>query len=347
MIISAISKTFVAGSVLAALSLARPAWSDDKPVLNVLGQATDAGAIQKNKEQPFFASLAAKFRLPFTIQYVPLDQSGIAEADQLNALQSGRVQIASLRISQAGTSAPELLGMDLLGMNRDFKAGRRATDAYLPALDAALQRHYGLKLFGVWPYGPQFLFCRDPVRNLAELKGRKVRVYDSDLTKFVASAGGTPVRLAFAATRQALAQNELDCAVSSPASAASAGWTELARYVVPISFQLGINAYAMSLPSWTGLPEQQQRHLGSAIGTFIDGLWTYSRQLNANAVDCKSCSTQRPRLIEVPVDRVDRRLMQSGLQHVSFPTWAATCDQIHSACSTDWKRSVGRIVGIK
>ena len=63
----------------------------------------------------------------------------------------------------------------------------------LLALDARLQQQFNVKLLGVWPFGPQILFCKKPIAKLADVKGLKVRVYDQNLAKFIESVGGTPV----------------------------------------------------------------------------------------------------------------------------------------------------------
>jgi len=346
-----LARATILGLLIIAVSLSRPGLAQEKVVLKILGQPTDAGAIQKNKEQPFFETLGNILGSHFIVEYTPLDKSGIPEADQLKALRSGQVQIASLRISEVGADAPAFLGLDLVGMNTDFKTGRRATDAYLPVLDLTLQRQLAVKLLGVWPFGPQYLFCSKPLAGLGDLKGRKVRVYDSDLAKLIETAGGVPIRLGFAETAHALADGRLDCAVTSPASAVAARWTDATKYVLPIAFQLGINAYAMSLDSWNGLPRKQQTQLASAIRSLAAEIWTYSLQLSENAIQCgaeeSSCvSDQAEHSTEAPIVRSDIRLLRSGLRRFSFPDWAKICDRTDSTCSADWKKSVGTLFGM-
>ncbi len=48
---------------------AAPAHAQDKIKFKVMGQPLSGGAIQKNKEAPFFETLAAKSGLPIEIDY--------------------------------------------------------------------------------------------------------------------------------------------------------------------------------------------------------------------------------------------------------------------------------------
>ena len=57
-------KTTFALTLCALLIASAPAHAQDKIKLKVMGQPLAGGMIQKNKEQPFFETLAAKTGLP-------------------------------------------------------------------------------------------------------------------------------------------------------------------------------------------------------------------------------------------------------------------------------------------
>ena len=87
-----------------------------------------------------------------------------------------------------------------------------------------------MKLLGIWPFGPQILFCKKPITKLADLKGMKVRVYDQNLAKFIEIVGGTPVPVSFSETHQALSLGVVDCAITGPSSANSSDWPEVTTH---------------------------------------------------------------------------------------------------------------------
>ena len=102
-------------------------------------------------------------------------------------------------MSQVSRDEPTILGLDLVGLNTDYKTGRARSSRPTPdTLDQRLQKQFNVKLLGVWPFGPQVIFCKPPITKLADLKGLKVRVYDQILAKFMEKIGATPVTMAFA-----------------------------------------------------------------------------------------------------------------------------------------------------
>ena len=62
--------------------------------LKVLGQPVGSGLIQQQKEQPFFESLAEKTGLDVTVEYRPVDVTGIPDTDGLRVLKSSPVFLA-------------------------------------------------------------------------------------------------------------------------------------------------------------------------------------------------------------------------------------------------------------
>ncbi|HZR03029.1 MAG TPA: ABC transporter substrate-binding protein, partial [Burkholderiales bacterium] len=188
-------KTSLPALVAAVALLAAPAMAQDKITFKVIGQPLATGLIQKNKEQPFFETLAQKTGLPIVVDYKPIDTLGVKDTEELRMMKSGLFEIVSLRVSQNSRDEPMLLGLDLVGQNPDYATGRQSVKAWFAPLDERLQKQFGVKLLGLWPFGPQVLFCKKPIAKLADVKGLKVRVYDQSLAKFISSLGGTPVAL--------------------------------------------------------------------------------------------------------------------------------------------------------
>jgi len=343
-------KSLLAAALAATLVL--PAAAQDRIKFKAIGQPLATGLIQKNKEQPFFEHFAEKTGLPIDVDYKPIDTLGVKDTEQLRVMKAGLFDIVSLRVSQNSRDEPTILGLDLVGASPDYATGRKVAKAYFDTIDARLQEQFKVKLLGVWPFGPQILFCKKPITRLADVKGMKVRVYDQNLAKFIELVGGTPVPVSFADTQQSLSLGVVDCAITGPSSANSAGWPEVTTHQLPVGFQLALNGYAISLKAWNSLKPDQQARLKTAFEGLTDDIWKYSEELFQDALNCNAgkdpCTTGKKfKLVNVPVTAADLTLVHSAVTKVSLPAWAEVCDRSNPGCSQKWKATVGPVLGVK
>lgn len=317
----------------------------------VLGQPLATGLIQKNKGQPFFENFAERTGLDAKADYKPVDQTGIKDTEELRVLKAGLFDIVSLRLSQVSRDEPTILGLNLVGLNPTYEAGRKTMKDFAPVVDKRLQKQFNTKLLGIWPFGPQVLFCKPKIAKLSDLKGYKVRVYDQNLANFVAKVGGTPVPIGFPEVHQSLARGVVDCAITGPSSANSAGWPEVTTHMLPVAFQMALNGYGINLDTWNKLTPGQQTKLTAAFDKLTDEIWAYSQHLFEDAVRCNigqdPCETvKKYTLVNVPVTQEDLDIVGNAVAEVSYPAWAEICDKSNPTCSADWKASVGKRVGV-
>lgn len=341
-------------ALAAALALActLPASADDRITYKVIGQPAATGLVQKNKEKPFFDEFAKRTGLPIDADYKPIDQLGIKDTEQLRVMKAGLFDIVSLRVSQNSRDEPTLLGMDLVGAAPDYDTARKAYEAYFDTLDQRLQKQFQVKLLGAWPFGPQILFCKKPLSQLADLKGMKVRVYDQNLAKFIESVGGTPVPLAFTEVHQGLSLGVVDCGITGPSSANSSNWPEVTTHQYPLGFQMAFNAYAMSMKAWNRLKPDEQKKVAAAFKGLTDDIWAYSRELTQDALNCNAgkdpCTTGKKfKLVDVAVKPEDIATVRKAVASISVPTWAEICDKSNPGCSTAWKKTAGKAIGVE
>ncbi len=344
--------TLAATTTLALLGASLGAQAQDRLTFKVVGQPAATGMIQKNKEKPFFDEFAKRTGLPIDADYKAIDSLGIKDTEQLRVMKAGLFDIVSLRVSQNSRDEPTLLGMDLVGASPDYATARKVYEAYFDTLDARLQKQFQVKLLGVWPFGPQILFCKKPLAKLADLRGMKVRVYDQNLAKFIESVGGTPVPLSFTEVHQSLSLGVVDCAITGPSSANSSNWPEVTTHQYPLGFQMALNGYAITMNAWKKLNPEQQGKLQTAFRTLTDDIWAYSKELTQDALNCNAgidpCTTGKKfKLVNVPVAAVDAETLRKAVATISLPTWAEICDKSNPGCSDAWKKTVGKAVGIQ
>jgi TRAP-type C4-dicarboxylate transport system substrate-binding protein len=329
-----------------------PALAADPISLKVAGNLLATGIIQQKKEQPFFQNLPKITGLPITVDYKPMDVIGIKDVEGLRILKSGLFDIVTLRVAQVSRDDPFFIGIDIAGLNTDFRKAHSVLEAYRRAFDDRLQKHWNAKLLGVWPFGPQVLFCNTPISGLADIKNKKVRVGDKTLADLVQSLGAIPVTLAFGEAQQALSRGVTDCAITGPSSANSAGWPEVTTHMMPIGFFVAHNAYAINLNTWKKFKPDQQKILLEAFAKFESDVWAFSEQLYDDAIRCNTgkdpCTTVKQyQLKNVPVKEEDLQLVRNALVKVSYPAWAELCDRSIPGCAKAWKSMLGKISGIQ
>lgn len=315
--------------------------------LKVLGQPVGSGLIQKNKEEPFFKSLAEKTGLNVKVDYRPVDVTGIPDTDGLRVLKSGLFDIVSIRGPQVSRDEPTILGFDLVGLNPTFDLGKANTTAFFDSVDKRLQSVFNAKLLGVWPAGPQVIFCKPKISGLADLKGLKVRVGDQSVAGFMGGLGAAGVPMPFGEVQQSLARGVVDCAVTGPASANSAGWPEVTTTVLPLALQLAINGYAINLRTWNKLSKDDQVKLQNAVSNLVAEIWAYSEELYADAVRCNTGADPcehgtKYKLEKSTVSDADLKTVAAAVKTSSLPVWAEQCNAVNPSCEADWMATVGK-----
>ncbi|MGB6105523.1 MAG: TRAP transporter substrate-binding protein [Pusillimonas sp.] len=320
--------------------------------LRVAGNLLATGLILEKKEQPFFVDFAKHSGLPVEVDYKPMDSLGIKDVEGLRTLRSGLFDVVSLRLNQVARDEPFFLGLDLVGLNPDYKTTRAVVDAYRDEFDKRLQERFNGKLLAVWPFGPQVLFCKPEITGLKDLQNKKVRVYDQSLAKFIENIGGIPVTLAFGEVQQALQRGLVDCAITGPSSANSAGWPEVSNYFMPIGFSVGMQAYGMNLKTWNKFNDEQKAKLTEIFQNYENELFKYSEELFDDAVRCnvgkEPCTTVRSyQMKEVAVSDADKQVIREAMSKISLPEWAEVCEKSYKGCEAVWKSSIGPVVGIQ
>ena len=161
-----------------------------------------------------------------------------------------------------------------------------------------------------------------------------------------------PVPISFADTHQSLSLGVVDCAITGPSSANSAGWPEVTTHQLPLGFQMALNGYAITMKAWNQLKPDQQAKLQAAFNGLSDEIWTYSEELFLDALNCNAgkdpcVNGKKFKLTNVAVTPADSGLIRSAVSKVSYPVWAEVCDKSNPGCSAKWNATVAPVLGLK
>lgn len=129
---------------------------------------------------------------------------------------------------------------------------------------------------------PHVLICKEPVDNLAQLKGMKIRASGAYAIMYRAF-GAVPVNLPHEESFEAFARNQIGCADSVDAWLRSLSLWDAAKHVVDIdigTYHGGV-AWAMNAGLWKGLPADQKEIIKRNIPILVaDIIFGYLRERN-------------------------------------------------------------------
>ena len=282
------------------------------------------------------------------ITVVPHDLAGLKGTEVLALLQDGTLQIAVANLSYMAGDDPRFEALDLSGVTLTSADARTAYDAYRPVLTRIMEEKFNTHLLGVAPLPSQVFWCRDELTGLADLEGRKIRVFNATLSDFVAGVGGTTVTMPFVEVIPALQQGVADCAVTGTSSGNSAKWTEVTDYLFPMNVGWSMVFWAANKDLWDSMTPEQQTLLTEQYDALAEEAWQVQIAQDNDAVGCSTggeCELGVPaEMTLVEVSDEDKALRETIVAENVLPAWAARCG---ADCVTEWNETVGAALGIE
>lgn len=241
-------------------------------------------------------------------------------------------------------------GADLSSVTQDIKTQRKVAEAYFPTLEKAFADIYNAKLLQLYPFPSQILYCKSEVKSLADLKGKKIRVYATTLGDFVEGVGGTSVTVPFGEVIPALEKGVVDCGITGTMSAYTAKWYQAAEYVYTMRVGWGLAFGAMNMDKWNSLSADQQADLTKRLDALTDRMWAETEAEDDLAIQCLTGETC-PREDGAPVGGMtlvtpsdaDLKARDAIATDVILARWAERCG---SDCAEEWNQTVGQVLGL-
>jgi TRAP-type C4-dicarboxylate transport system substrate-binding protein len=266
----------------------------------------------------------------------------------LGLLQNGTLQIAAQNLSYMAGDDPRFEGIDLAGFAITNEAVRKATEAYRPVLERVALEKFNTRLLGIAPLPRQVFWCRMPISGLADLKGKRVRVFNATLSDFMAGVGGTTITMSFVEVVPALQRGLADCAVTGTTSGYSAKWPEVTTHLYPLTVGWSMVFWAANSNTWRGLPPAVQTFLAEQYRKLEAAAWDAQAKYDSEGVACATtgpCSLGAPgRMTLVPVSEADQAERTRILNATVLPNWARRCGR---ACVEEWNSTVGAALDLR
>ena len=199
------------------------------------------------------------------IEIIGYPELGIAGPDILELLTNGTLSFAELPAAYTAGDLPAMDMKYLWGMYPDNETFYKATVASIPDLDKLIERRTqgGVTIFQLWrvPENEIFFFSKEPIEELEDFKGLKVRSFGGALSDMIDGMGSEAQWVAFSEVYTALERGILDGGVTGANAAYGQRWYEVADYMAgPLPLFTVENA-TFNYDVWEAIPEDFQQIL--------------------------------------------------------------------------------------
>ncbi len=201
-----------------------------------------------------------------------------SEKDTIEQVKIGALDMVRVNTSAFHSIVPESMVPSFPFIFRDIKHFRKTMngpqgDQILAAFEKA-----GFVGLALWESGARSIYAKKPVRNLADVKGMKIRVQQSDLwVALVQAMGANPTPIPYAEVYTALKTGLVDAAENNYPSYETSKHFEAAPVYSETQHVMAPEVLVFSKKVWDTLTKEEQKIIRTAaketIPFYID-LWT-------------------------------------------------------------------------
>lgn len=325
-------------------------FAQDLPKLKVKAIGLNSNTVASDIDEKTFwtKTVPSASKGQITADWVPVDQSGIKDFQVARVAKLGVTDFAAGDISKLAGDDPSFEGCDLAGLALDIQTARRVCEAWKPVMAKALEKA-GAKLLAIGTNPPQVFWCRVPIGGVADLKGKKTRVFNKTMADFIQAVGGTTVTLPFGEVVPALQRGVVDCAVTGTLSGNTAGWPEVSTHQYPMYMGWSINFQSVALSSWNRWDPKVRKFFLEAFAKFEDQMWKTAAAATAEADNCNvgkdPCKLgKKAKMIMVPVSEADKKVHRDLMESVVLVNFGKRCGK---ECAREWNETIGKVVNLR
>lgn len=251
-----------------------------------------------------------------------------------------------------GYVAPESAifeGSDLSSLVQSIAEQKQVANAYFPTMARAFAEKYNARLMMLYPFPSQMIWCDSLIREIDDLKGKRIRVFLTTLGDFAESVGAIPVSMPFHDVARALENDLIDCVITSAMSAYTGKLYRVAPYGFTLRVGWGMAFGVMNMNKWQQLSEGQKALLQREIALLNEGMWQETATEDSTALACLgdgpcTLGEENGNMVLVEPSEADLARRDWVAKEVILPRWAQRCGP---ECAANWNRTVGRVLGLR
>ena len=229
--------------------------------LSFMGGYMEKHPTTVNVFKPFIEATEKKFNGQLSFDYFSTNAL-YPESESFNAVTDGRVDIGEVR-PPLFPGKMNLLGVVALpGMCPNAIVGSMVAEEIIQKFQAVRDEFPPNSVhFTSWASAAYQIHSIKPIRNAAELKGKKIIVWDATTLEFVKALGGNPIRMSSPDTYLALSKGMADGVLCPLAPLRSYKITESTRHHLILN--LGVNTFSLEANKdlWDSMPDDMRAWL--------------------------------------------------------------------------------------
>jgi len=255
----------LAGATALALSLAAPAFAQDKIIIKF--SHVVAPDTPKGKGAAKFEELAELYTNgAVDIEVYPNSQL-YKDKEEMEALQLGAVQMLAPSLAKFGPlGVREFEVFDLPFIFADYDALRKVTQGEVGAQLLAKLEDKGISGLAYWDNGFKIMSANSPLKTPDDFLGLKMRIQSSKVIEaYMNKLGAVPQVMAFSEVYQALQTGVVDGTENPPSNMYTQKMNEVQDHATVSNHGYLGYAVIVNKQFWDGLPEDVREGLDKAM----------------------------------------------------------------------------------
>ena len=282
------------------------------------------------------------------IEIIGYPELGIAGPDVLELLANGTLSFAELPAAYTAGDLPAMDMKYLWGMYPDNETFYKATTASIPDLDRLIEERTGggVTIFQLWrvPENEIFFFSKEPIEELSDFEGLKVRSFGGALSDMIDGMGSEAQWVAFTEVYTALERGILDGGVTGANAAYGQRWYEVADYMSgPLPLFTVENA-TFNYDVWQEIPEDFQQILLEEGARYELEFFRVTPILSALGI---------PKLLDEGMiytpfnEEIRKHLFEEVALKYVIPQWVKRVGGVDTQAVELFNKNVGPVAGIR
>ncbi|XWN28944.1 MAG: TRAP transporter substrate-binding protein DctP [Devosia sp.] len=220
---------------------------------------------------------------------------GLKDADALRYMNAGTPHMAFIWPPFLGRDAPDIANVYVFGLVSSADEHLAALPAVKEVLEEGIEKR-GIEVVGFMGLSlyNASVFCREPVRNLDELRQVKLRVGTREQVETFTKLGVAAQIVAQNELYTALQNGVIDCALYTARFANSISLQEVAPHATYVGFPFPPAPYAMMVnkAAWDALPDDLKTHVEEAMTALADKTFDFTKDAEAEVAARASTTEQ-------------------------------------------------------